>query len=114
MAKLSRWPLTAIVDTWREDQQINPFLLTTVETPEGSIRVANVHLTVRLGHQRQERQEREFQPMLGPTFSDVDVLVGDFNASAAYVRYRQLFQGGFVDTHGEAGCGGAWPGPEGM
>lgn len=104
MATLSRWPLTDVVDTWR-DQQINPFLITTVETPEGSVRVANVHLTVPASHQQQERQEREFQAMLGPTFSDVDVFIGDFNASAAHVRYRRLLRGGFVDAHRQSGCG---------
>ncbi len=105
MATLSRWPMTDVVDTWRDDQQINPFLITTVETPEGSVRVANVHLTVPASHPQQERQEREFQAMLGPTFGDVDVFIGDFNASAAHVRYRRLVQGGFVDAHREAGCG---------
>lgn len=106
LATLSRWPLADIVDTWDPDRPLNPFLITTVETPGGPLRVSNVHLTAPIRGWLQDRHEREYRDLMGPPFqTEVDVLMGDFNASNTHVSHRRLIDSGFVDAHRTAGCG---------
>lgn len=115
MATLSRWPLVDVHDTWQAGRPMNPFLITTVETPDGPIRVANVHTTAPVKKWLQERHENEYRFLMGPPFqTEVDVLMGDFNASNAHLAHRRFVESGFVDAHREVGCGVAstWtPGP---
>lgn len=106
IATLSRWPLADIVDTYDRDRPLNPFLITTVETPGGSVRVANVHLTAPIRGWLQERHEREYRDLMGPPYqTEVDVLMGDFNSSKTHVSHRRLLDTGFVDAHRQVGCG---------
>ncbi len=81
MATLSRWPLVDVHDTWQAGRPMNPFLITTVETPDGPIRVANVHATTPVKAWLQERHENEYRFLMGPPFqTEVDVLMGDFKS----------------------------------
>ena len=78
MATLSQLPLSDVVDTWVETEEHNPFLITTVEGPDGPVRVANVHMSAPIGPGLQIRQTLEYEVMSGSDLGDVDVFMGDF------------------------------------
>lgn len=105
MATLSRLPLSDVVDTWVETEEHNPFLITTVDTAGGPVRIANVHMSAPIGPGLQLRQALEYEVMSGSDLGDVDVFMGDFNSSASHADYRRLVASGFTDAHREVGCG---------
>jgi endonuclease/exonuclease/phosphatase (EEP) superfamily protein YafD len=119
MATLSRWPLAEVFDTMTEPWDENPFLFTTVSTPSGELRLANVHLSAPVSSRNRERREREFAVIeAAEAVRGLDLLIGDFNASSAHRDLRRLIERGYADGHREVGCGlgltwsrrgGGWP-----
>lgn len=108
---MSRWPISAVEE--RESDDRNPVLLFTVEHPVGPVRVAAVHTTAPTSSYRISRWKREFDEL---STIEADLMVGDFNASAAHRGFRSVLAAGWVDVHREVGCGpgltwSPFPGP---
>ncbi len=100
MAVLSRWPVSNVFEI--ESSERNPVLVLTVEHPSRPLTVAAVHTTAPTSSTRVLRWKRELDHLAS---LDVDLLVGDFNASAAHRRFRSVLAAGYRDSHAEVGCG---------
>lgn len=100
---LSRWPLG---DVFASGTSTGGALVATVDSPLGELRVANVHPSAPLSGERRDNQRIEFEDLRQWRVSErVDVVMGDFNASAAQPLYRNVVSDGFVDAHRASGCG---------
>ncbi len=120
---LSRWPITDVIDSvsahesllanrWTDD--VNPMLFATVGTPQGELRLANVHLSAPRSPKLVERRRIEvpvvrdqlvaWKQAGNPNLPDL--MMGDFNASTSHADFRMLMtDAGYVDGHRLAGCG---------
>jgi len=121
---LSRWPITSVIDTERPgskdlladrwDENVNPMLAVTVETPSGPLHLANVHLSAPRSGDLVKRRQAEY-PLLADQFSAWEkesrssgrphVVAGDFNSSHAHADFRNFLSTGYTDAHRRVGCG---------
>lgn len=100
---LSRLPLS---NTWHTGTATGGSLVTTVDARVANVTVANVHASAPVLAERRVNQRQELQEMLDwREERDVDLLMGDFNASSAQPVFRDLITDGYVDAHSEEGCG---------
>lgn len=111
MVIFSRRPISEVVEL--ESSERNPVLVVTVDHPCRPITLAAVHTTAPTSPGRVRRWKRELDHLAS---LDVDLLVGDFNASAAHRRFRSVLSAGYCDAHAVVGCGAGptwtpFPGP---
>ena len=99
----SRWPLSDVTST---GTATGGALIATMAGPNGSLRVANFHASAPSNADRRANQREEYASMRNWRKAEsVDLVIGDFNASAAQRLYRGVVGDGFVDAHRRAGCG---------
>lgn len=103
-AFLSKWPLTETVVV-ELTPGTKPLIMSTVQTAIGNVRIANFHADPPFRPALRAEQKQQFE-ILGsdPTYQEIDVLMGDFNAPSSDKRYRAM-RDGRTDAHRVAGCG---------
>jgi len=111
----SRWPLgdSSTAPLIRSDQSRNT-LLTSVDAPQGSFLVRNIHLNAPLNSSAVDIWQRQLERLAvdGKTYSGGPlVLAGDFNATESHHQFREVLDGAFSDVHSLKGCGPdtTWP-----
>ncbi len=107
---LSRWELSEQLAVAGE---ILGAFDAVVDTPAGQLRVVNVHSPwplLPVGRSKQVTQFAQLHDVLSSNGEMPVVALGDFNATTADLRYRELASGkaengSIVDAHGVVGCG---------
>ncbi|MEM9563455.1 MAG: endonuclease/exonuclease/phosphatase family protein [Actinomycetota bacterium] len=104
----SRWPLS--------DVTVEPFvasrsLSATVESPQGSFRLTNVHTAAPSSRTTVWPWQVQFEQLRQVPTTEPAVLAGDFNATGDHRPFRQLLDQGWTDVHEPKGCGfdATWP-----
>ena len=100
---VSRWELS---EPFEYGTSTGGVLAASVDSPLGSIRIANVHPSAPVSMERRSNQREEYAQMQTWRVEEsVDVLMGDFNAGLAHAIYRDIVSDGYLDAHRSSGCG---------
>jgi endonuclease/exonuclease/phosphatase (EEP) superfamily protein YafD len=104
----SRWPLSDVVD---EPFVVSRLVSATVESPQGSFRVGNVHTQAPSADDHVWAWRDQFDQLGRIDTTTPGLLAGDFNATADHRPLRDLLARGWTDVHEPKGCGfdATWP-----
>ncbi|MEL6980940.1 MAG: endonuclease/exonuclease/phosphatase family protein [Actinomycetota bacterium] len=104
----SRWPIT---DSTVDGFVVSQLLTATIDSPQGSIEVTNVHTLAPVSAGNVAPWQAQFGQLGQLDTSSAQILAGDFNATEDHRPFRDLLGQGWTDAHEPKGCGfdATWP-----